>query len=318
MADPAARISVLALLGLAVFLLGEDVEHPAVDIAPPPSPKAAPKPVAPVLPQPESDPPEGPRLPFGLSGPTRLDLEGGHEFVAPPVRPELAEHQRVRQRLEGYLADLLARDRVRTGRIDPAWLDLTRRIEHYWTPGFELILDPKVAEVSGAWLRNETYKTLHGWYLDAQRRRTDPFARPERVPGDEALTAWTNALDLQRDALSSDDYGNQVVTLVEIRFGSDGSSEARMLASSGHPLYDQVAMEGVEQAMTQTWGDNPPPGPARSILALQSRYAILPPIPAVGFTFDEVLGNFDLFYPFKKMVTSKAVLVAVYREDPPP
>jgi hypothetical protein len=220
----------------------------------------------------------------------------------------------VRARLDAYLADLLARDRVRSGRIAPAWVDLTRRIEHYWTPGFEHILDPAIAEVSGGWLRDVSRRMLRGWYTEVQRQRKDPFARPDRIPGDASATAWASALDLQREAQLSDAYGALVITLVEIRFGSDGTSEARMLSSSGHPLYDQVAMAGVEQAMAQTWGDTPPPGPSRSILALQSRYAILPPIPAVGFTFDEMLGKFDLFYPFKKVVSSKAVLVAVYRD----
>ncbi len=319
---PTARRAIAPLIAALAFgpspAGAEDVERPVIEIPAPRPDPPRPKPKAPVIPQQpqaeKTDIPAGPRFPFGLDGPRRLDLEGGHEFFRPRHPPQVPEAERVGALLDGYQNDLRAADRVRSGKIDPAWLDLTQRIEHYWRPGFEHVRDERIAEVSGRWLADSTYRTLRGWYRDAQRRRKDPFAKPPRVPGDDAAAAGEGMLGWQRDMLNGDGWGNRVVSLVEIRFGATGQADARLVASSGHPLYDGLALQGVQQAIDNTWGDDPPPGPARTLVAMQADYIILPPMPVIGFAFDEMLGGFDPIYPLAKKVRSKAVLVAVYRD----
>ena len=77
---------------------------------------------------------------------------------------------------------------------------------------------------------------------------------------------------------------------------------------------DRAAVEAVKTAISSPDEDDLPPGPARSIYALNARYAILPALPVIGFAFDLSLGYFDLMYPFKKLVSGNATLVAVYRD----
>ena len=309
------------ILFLALPAKGEDVEQPWIEISPPKKrPDPAPKPPPEELePPPPFLIPIGPRLPMATPGPRRVDLQPGAEFQAPERQPALSERERVNDLIDNYLTALIARERVRQGQVAPAWSDLTQRIEHYWEPRFEQVLDPKISQVSGEWFADMVWRTMRGWYLETQRQRSDPFHQPKRVPGDEVAQAWIGALDLQRAAAMSDDYGHQVVALVEVRFDLQGLGAARLVASSGHPLYDQAALGSVHKAISNTWGDTLPQGPVRTLVAMQGQYTILPPLPVVGFSFDEMLGNFEWMYPLKKMVKGKAVLVALYREkDGPP
>jgi TonB family protein len=119
---------------------------------------------------------------------------------------------------------------------------------------------------------------------------------------------------MQRAAYFDDGYGSRVTTLVEVRISAQGDLTTRLFESSGHPHFDRAAVEAVRTAITNPDERDLPPGPARSIYALNARYAILPPLPVVGFAFDLSLGYFDLMYPLKKLVFGKSTLVAVYRE----
>ncbi|MBN2495024.1 MAG: TonB C-terminal domain-containing protein [Deltaproteobacteria bacterium] len=298
------RIAAASLLLLASPCKAEDVERRPTFIEPPP-PAALP-----AAPEPEM-PADGPRYPFDLPGPKRIYLGPLGDFVAPEAPAPETEHERVSRRLDHFFGEAAARRRVELGDVDEAWHKLAQRVEHYWRPDFTHVREARISELSGDWFRDTLWQWLGGWYAEVQHSRQDPFLRPERVPGDERYAAWASLLDLQRDCLG-DGYGNRVVALVEIRFDADGRSRSSMLSSSGHPLYDQAVMQGVAQALAHSWSDAPPEGPARAVYAMTSNYTILPPIPVVGFTFDIMLGQFDLFYPFKKMVSGKAVLVAVY------
>lgn len=293
--------------------MAEDVEHQVI-ILPAPSRKKPPIPPKKEHPkETKNDAPTLPRYPSVFAGPYKIELEGGVEFVAPEKHQEISEDKRVTELLSSYLADLAACDRVHSGHFDQAWIELTQRIEHYWTPSFEQILDSKISQVSGAWLADMAWKTARGWYKDTQMNRKDPFVRPQRIEGDAASAGWASVLDLNRDAASDDDFGNKVIALVEIRFGSDGQKSTRLAESSGHPLFDKAAMQGVGKALENKWGDELPKGPVRTIIAMEGHYTILPPLPVVGFTFDEMLGLFDTIYPLKKIVSGKAYLVAVYK-----
>ena len=306
------------LLGLVLLLplpsMAEDVEHEII-ILPAPSRKKHPSPVKKEHRETtEKDVLAFPRYPSVFTGPYKIDLDGGFEFVAPEKHPEIKEERKVSRLLNLYLAELAARDRVHSGHYDQAWIELTQRIEHYWTPSFDQILDPKISEFSGAWLADMTWKTVRGWYKDTQMTRKDPFVRQQRVEGDGTSTAWGNILDLNRDAATDDSFGNRVIALVEIRFGSDGQRSTRLAESSGHTLFDEAAMQGVDKALENKWGDELPEGPVRTIIAMEGHFTILPPLPVVGFTFDEMLGLFDTIYPLKKIVRGKAYLVAVYKD----
>jgi TonB family protein len=290
----------LLVAGLAVFLLAEDVERPPIIIEPPPEKKIEPPPV----------PPPAPREPkISIPGPIRLRLDPSLPPMPPEPQPEpeLTEHQRVKLRIDGYFRDLLARRRVQSGSVDPGWYYLATRMDHYWSPDFSLVHDAKITSVSGAWLKKEVWDWLSGWYRSVQ---SSPYGAEE----DPREMIDTTTLNLQRDAYFDDGYGSTVTTLVEVRITREGALSARLFESSGHPQFDRAAVEAVKTAIELPDERDLPPGPARSIYALNARYAILPPLPVVGFAFDLSLGYFDWMYPLKKLVTGNSTLIAAYRD----
>jgi TonB family protein len=296
----ATRLVQMLIVGLAVFLLAEDVERPPIIIEPPPLP-----------PEIEPPPPPPPREPkISIPGPIRLHLDPHLPPMLPVLKPkpELTEHQRVSMRIDGYFEDLTARRRVQSGNVDPGWIYLATRMDHHWSPDFDLVHDKRITQVSGAWLKKEVWDWLSGWYQSSQTSlygvEDDPYKKVD-----------TTMLDMQRDAYFDDGYGSKVTTLVEVRITKDGNLTADLFESSGHPPFDRAAVEAVKKAITSPDEDDLPPGPARSIYALNARYVILPPLPVVGFAFDLSLGYFDLMYPLKKMVSGNATLVAVYRDE---
>jgi TonB family protein len=289
----------LLIAGLCVFLLAEDVERPPIIIEPPPKKKEIKPPPPP--------PPREPKI--SIPGPIRLRLDPHLPPIPPPPqpKPELTEHQRVTMRIDGYFKDLLARRRVQSGNVDPGWIYLANRMDYFWKPDFDMLHDKRITQVSGAWLKKEVWDWLSGWYQSAQNS-------PYGVEEDPQKKVDTTMLDMQRDAYFDDGYGSKVTTLVEVRITDDGALTASLFESSGHPPFDRAAVKAVKDAIKLPDERDLPPGPARSIYAINARYVILPPLPVVGFAFDLSLGYFDLMYPLKKMVSGNATLVAVYRD----
>ncbi|HUU01365.1 MAG TPA: energy transducer TonB [Myxococcota bacterium] len=291
---------ILALVCLlSLFLLGEDVEHRPVMIGPPPADSEKPVPA------------EHPRTSFG---PRKLVLDP-QLLMQPPVWAprELTERELVTSRIEGYFADIAARNRAARGNVDPGWHYLSGRMQHYFEPDFSQVSDPRITEVSGPWLAKTVWDWLGGWYRNASRTAADGSTP---LGDDPYLRVDTTMLDMQLAAYADDGYGATVTAIIEINISSAGELKARLFESSGHSRFDAAAMAGVERAIANPSQDDLPPGPARSLYSLSARYVILPPLPVVGFAFDLSLGYFDLMYPLKKMVHGQARLLAVYRMPP--
>jgi len=302
------RLWVLFILGSTVLLLGQDVERQPVSIEPPEAPE-----------KPQLVEKPAPREQLDFPVPRRVNLTPRSHFSPPPVelpaepRPQISEAERVKARIDGFFEDLMAHRRARRGNVDPGWRNLERRMDYFFTPDFSLVDDPEITEVSGAWLRKEFWNWISGWYQQVNQNRSAEFQLLDD-PREESID--TSLLDMQVAAYQDPEYGSHVTTLVEVRVDTQGSLTATLFRSSGHPRFDRAAMEAVQKAIQTPFKDQLPPGPARSRYAISARYAILPPLPVVGFSFDILLGHFDLMYPFKKMVTGHTRLVAVYQENP--
>lgn len=294
------RIAPLILGGMAVFLLGQDVERAPLVIEPPEAEERI------------IEPPRArPTMPL----PLRIDLEPRLFFELPPEEPvlEMTEAERVKSRIDGYFADALAYRRAKMGNVDPGWRYLEERMDYYFTPDFSMVGDPEVTEISGAWLRKEFWNWLSGWYRNAQNTRANGFTP---LTEDRYEQIDTTLLDMQLAAVNDSDYGSTVTTIVEVSLDAKGGLAARLFTPSGSPRFDRAAVEAVRRAIAHPIKEELPPGPARSLYAVSARYAILPPLPVVGFGFDIMLGHFELFYPLKKMVRGQARLVAVYSQKP--
>jgi hypothetical protein len=218
----------------------------------------------------------------------------------------------VKQRLDDYFADLQAGRRVSCGRVDPGWHAVTRAVDGAFQPTFELVRDPAITEVSAEWFRDLLWKPLESWYRTAGRNGLD--GRPRGAP-ESLARAETPVLALQRRIIEDPaGAGTTVVALVEIRLGPGGRTRSRLVASSGHPLFDEAAVQAVAAALRDPEELKLPETPGRALVAMSAVYTILPPLPVAGFAFDEMLGYFEWMYPLKKLVSSRVELVALYQE----
>ncbi len=294
-----------SLLMAPSWALAEDVEQPKIYISPPrPQKKPSPQPSAAL------DPPVR-RQQTLLDGPRRFhfDMLPQSPTPLPEPAPPLSESEQVKQRIDGYFREIAARHRAQRGNYDPGWMYLVRRVDHYWQPDFSQVRDAEITEISGAWVRRQLKDWLGGWYQQARRSNADGLLPASEDPYRQIDTTM---FDLMNESIQN--LGTWVSTLVEVRLGSQGDLQARLLRGSGHPLYDQAAVESVLRGLRHTLADDLPPGPARAHFEVSARYTILPPMPVVGFGFDLMLGYFELMYPLKKMVQGQVRMVALYRE----
>jgi len=181
--------------------------------------------------------------------------------------------------LRRYLEDHRARAAVTRGGASPAWWELVRRIETFWSPAYDQVRDPALTEIGGPWL----LATARRYLLEAPR----------------TLTETGNA--------------GEVSALLEVRFGPGGEAETRVVETSGFRLFDAHALEAARLALSNPRGDQAPPANSRSLLEFRARYTILPPAPVLGLAFDECTGYVELLYPFKKLVSGTVYVVAVYQ-----
>jgi outer membrane biosynthesis protein TonB len=264
------------LLALGVLLLGEDVERDPTVLPPLSKPRPAPQPTPQPMPPPAPPIPAGPRFPFAGPGPRRLDLDPRALEELEAVEPD--EETRVAGMLRRYLEDTQARAAVTRGGASPAWWDLARRVETFWHPAYDQVRDPAITEIGGPWL----LATARRYLLEAPRTLTET--------GNTA----------------------EVSALVEIRFGAEGETEARLVETSGFKLFDAHALDSARAALENPRGDEAPPANSRSLLEFRARYTILPPAPVLGLAFDECTGYVELMYPLKKLVGGTVYVVAVY------
>lgn len=317
MRNPATVASGLVVVGLSVFLLGEDVEHEPVLVEPPRS-----VPAPPVLPEPKPPPPApeppGPRPRLLLPGPQKLDLS--LPWKLPPETVQPTEQDAVQQRLESHLHNLGARWHAPGDLPHRSWHVLAGRIEDQWRPDLSQIRAEHITSPSVAWLGAEIWRRMRA----APPSVGDTFQDPAGDPLFSDRGVWVhhflpdsrpNGEDPLVDPRLETHGFNDVAVLVEIHFGPTGACDdyPRLIESSGHPLYDRAALAGVEGAL-EAWRDQPrPPGPARVVFALRAKVEVASRLHLCGLGFDLVLPLLDPVIPATTTLTTRIDLVAIDR-----
>lgn len=270
-----------------------EAEEPATpDVAPgepepppePPEPPEPPPAVAgqepdrPVLDAPRAPPTPGtlpPNLlpPPGTSGgviiTTPESSRGGGRTLRPgdpSLSPEALaadEHARVSQRLQGFVDDRRARDRVETGRIHPYFSKLRAKLEKQMDapPLFDMPSLPKQLLYSWADKARRFGATGSPGGSIASGLAPKPGERvAERVrnnPEFNRLRAQAQAGEELQDFAHGVSTKKLVVTL-ELLQGPDGTlREVKLISRSGNPAYDDYVLQSVPPALAKS----PPPPP---------------------------------------------------------
>jgi hypothetical protein len=270
---------------------------------------------------------------FGRAGQGAPREENGLP-VRNPTRDEALteEKTRVEARLNDYVQDFQARERVRDVR-DAYWQGVQDALSNNFHPQWELRdgkhpaggLRGAIGEVVDQYARQLTAygKTGSplppGSTIGKQRELNEEFIglrAGQRGLDGTVLDVPAPQLTLEALAAAADSvdspFHTKLVVRVLLTQTLDGAVEhAELAASSGNPVYDKLALD-------LAWGlgkgaqlGPPPKDHRRSLWAFDTDFLQMPPIPVAGCALDDFIPK-DCFYPFKKSIKAGVRLEAVY------
>jgi hypothetical protein len=285
-------------------------------VRPPRRPRAAPAPAetkpapapapAETKPAPAPAPAETKPAPAPQLTPEMFDLsyEVMQSAVDMPVKEEV-EPGDVDGMLAVYFDGLSAQAAAEQGRYDPALGELRREVESAWHPGFDEIHGGPLADVPakmlGTWSKNAAHYGKTGSPID-------PAGAPHVPDVPEA-----GILDVKEQAEKSGAFTKTVALAVTVHFDGEGGFQIGHVERSGHPRFDESALDALGDALSRT--DALPAEKTRATWLMEADFSIAPPLPVAGFGFDLALQHFELGYPLKKSVDHRLTLVAVHVED---
>ena len=270
---------------------------------------------------------------FGRAGQGAPREENGLP-VRNPTRDEalIEEKTRVQALLSDFVQDFQARERVRDVR-DAYWQGVQDALEKEFHPQWDLRdgkhpaggLRGAIGEVVDQYARQLTAygKTGSplppGSTLAKQRALNQEFTGLQAGQrGLEGTVLDTPAPQMTLEALAAaadsvdSPFHTKLVVRILLTQTIDGAVEhAELAASSGNPIYDELALD-------LAWGlgkggqlGPPPKDHRRSLWAFDTDFLQLPPIPVAGCALDGLMPR-NCYYPFKKSIKAGVRLEAVY------
>ncbi len=253
----------------------------------------------------------------------------GQGLVREKSRAEqLAEEQAtVSRKVEGWLSDVPARDRARTGR-DAYWQTLEDALARGFDPGWDML--DKGPEAAGG---SRVRQFLEAWQSSAAAYgksgnpyRGEPDEPGARRPLQDELGALANearGLDsvslggglapfpsLATGAGGGKLWTRNLVAMVRITQREDGSLfGVELLGSSGSPAYDRLALGQARGLGKLQLG--PPKQGRETLWAFETDFTQIPPVPIAGCSLDDFIPK-DCFYPLQKRTRSRVRLQAIY------
>ncbi len=266
----------------------------------------------------------------GLGGPRRDGGRGALSFSPPASlvsrggdEAEDAPAARARRRGDGMLAELRARDLARYP--DASWMDLRDALAGGFAPDFGVLRG------GGQGMRDVLADTASVYLGAAQAygRSGQPFADTPDAPGRvapeknaavhaaaqgsperEALAAGSDAVAATGGKGLAQAWSKALVTVVAVVASEGGVvTAARVVASSGNPAHDRLALEQARRLFGRTL-------PRRlagttTEWAFTTELSVIPPLPVAAVAFDANFKPAGLFYPLKRSAKSRIELVAV-------
>ena len=189
--------------------------------------------------------------------------------------------------------------------------EVERQLYSYWSPSWDLVKDDGVSKFTA----RKAGSLIKDWIVSWQevlRERDVPEDPEARLPDVDAFLGRPRADSTLEPIRSSD----KVITLVEVMPQQDGSWAVRLLGPSGHRIHDRQLVLDLEKAVKglAPWKDG-----FGWVLrfTLTAEFTIIPPVPAVGFSFDEALLTGSFLYPLKKILHKSITFDGAARIEKP-
>jgi hypothetical protein len=174
--------------------------------------------------------------------------------------------------------------------------EVEERLHAYWSPSWNLIKDDAISEFSA----RKAGTIIKDWFAawrETLKKQDIPEDPATRLPEAGALLGDIRPGGSLEPLPSS----NKVATVIEIWPREDGTWGVRIVGPSGHRLHDRELLADVGRMAAAL----PPWQNGHGWLmryTLVAEFTIIPPVPAVGFSFDEALLTGSFLYPLKKIL----------------
>lgn len=190
-----------------------------------------------------------------------------------------SEGAEVQRRIQGWIADSVGRDRIRTGDLPPRWRLVERHAAELFTPPAAVVRGQnRVLALAGQILKSAARVQAPPLRRGEQEHKTAP-GTPEGMNIPAMPQEQTAALQA-----AWEDPNTWRTTELEMFVEADGDIAAlRVVVGSGSAQLDRLAMAAVREAARQSPGRG---DPAVLRWIVRSAISVVPP-DRVGFGFDE-------------------------------
>ncbi|HUS68532.1 MAG TPA: TonB family protein [Kofleriaceae bacterium] len=232
----------------------------------------------------------------------------------PGTRDGSADAAEAAARVKEWTRGLAGEADALSGRVDPAWRDVERRIDATFRPTAPLITDDNVLTTAIKQLRQ-----------DAPTGGPTPRAEdPSRAAAPDQLRAEQIAA-AQRAYAAPKGWRS---TQIEVTLSADGTVvDVHVVLGSGRAALDALALAAVRRALAAR-PVRDPRGDVVARFSVEAAVAVQPPtatpvvdpvtqrvtgatVPLLSFSFDESLGKIGFDYPFKRTVHTRTRLISL-------
>jgi outer membrane biosynthesis protein TonB len=185
--------------------------------------------------------------------------------------------------------------------------EIQRRMSVQWTPDWDDIKDEGISEVSKKWVKRGLFDWLKRWQKHVEKHNNNGMPAREKRPFE------TEPTDIEVAS-------NSVAVELAIEPLKDGTWAVSIRKGSGHPFFDQAALEDARKAAVHfpAW----PEGYGSALIyQLDAKFIIVPPNLAtlVGLTCafpfctPEELKKAEVIHWFKKIVRKSVRFLGILR-----
>lgn len=223
----------------------------------------------------------------------------------------LGEAEQTKRNLDEILARERDRQDLVAGRVHPFLYRLARTAEGTFHPGWSLVESDRLGRGSLKTSYRNLLVGLGKQYLaELERYRNGFRENPAAADQGKMLEGYNKLLEVAARNAST------MACELCVRFELRGEPpEVRLRRRSGNRAFDQLALASMQRSarLEQRPVDAPP---TEACYEYSARFHRVPPLPAVGCSFDESKPSISCFYPTKKILRAGVRLVSIRRPAP--
>jgi hypothetical protein len=218
-----------------------------------------------------------------------------------------AQNAEIKQQLDALLRDDQALRNVDQGNVPPVLYDIERDAAVFFRPNWNLTDGDAQQMGSFGKTLKESLKAIVKGYASELKRHTEgnsPSAADRSPPSSLEVNR-----SIRRSAAKDTTQGYSA--LICATLDKQGQPQLAIRQGSKRRAFDTLAREALRQAIVRRTAGHPPLAPMHVCYTFAVSFSRVPPLPALGFDFDEVNLSLDWFYPLKKIVKATAKLSSV-------